>query len=64
MDTSTLLSFIKRSRKVLKRKKRETSEDHISDIWDDLEHELLEAEVNWKNSRRLKPFLIVVKGSV
>lgn len=45
VDSGTLLSIMARSGKIMRRRKRESSEEHMTDVWDDLEHELLEAEV-------------------
>ncbi|KAK6633279.1 hypothetical protein RUM44_003880 [Polyplax serrata] len=44
VDSGTLLSIMARSGKIMRRRKRESSEEHMTDVWDDLEHELLEAE--------------------
>lgn len=41
-----LMPLLERSRKIMKRAKRGTTDDHIDDVLDDLEHELHEAEVN------------------
>lgn len=48
VDYSTLLSIINRSNNLKRRRKRESADDDISAIVDDLEQELSEAEVGYR----------------
>lgn len=45
VDQDTLVSLMLRSDKVRQRKKRETDDEHLTSILDDLEEELSETEV-------------------